>query len=121
MWGWLQGLSGGAATAVGSATGAAIGRVALLLGALFNARLNRNVIIACRRRRPGPLLLLCALSWARFSADCGSLQIISANANRLIEPLLRRDIRTSLGELRIRSGRMTSHNFGDWQFRTPAF
>lgn len=39
---WLQGLSGGAATAVGSATGAAIGLIALMLGALFNAWLNRR-------------------------------------------------------------------------------
>ena len=42
MLNWLQGLSGGAATFVGSLTGAAIGLVALLLGALFNAHLNRR-------------------------------------------------------------------------------
>src|SRR5687767_2706926 len=42
MWQWLQGLSGGAAQAVGSAIGAGIGLIALLLGALFNAHLNRR-------------------------------------------------------------------------------
>jgi hypothetical protein len=42
MWEWLQTLSGGAATFVGSATGSAIGLIALLLGALFNAHLNRR-------------------------------------------------------------------------------
>jgi hypothetical protein len=39
---WLQGLSGGAPSFVGSFTGAAIGLIALLLGALFNAHLNRR-------------------------------------------------------------------------------
>jgi hypothetical protein len=42
MWGWLQELSGGAATFIGSLTGAAIGLIALLIGALFNAHLNRR-------------------------------------------------------------------------------
>ena len=42
MFEWLQGLSGGAAAFVGSLTGSAIGLVALLLGALFNAYLNRR-------------------------------------------------------------------------------
>ena len=42
MWEWLQGLSGGAATFVGSFTGSAIGLVAILIGALFNAHLNRR-------------------------------------------------------------------------------
>jgi hypothetical protein len=42
MWAWLQGLSGGAATFVGSLTGSAIGLIALLIGALFNAHLNRQ-------------------------------------------------------------------------------
>jgi hypothetical protein len=42
VWEWLQGLSGGAATFVGSLTGSAIGLIAILIGALFNARLNRR-------------------------------------------------------------------------------
>ena len=39
---WLQGLQGGAATAVGALTGSAIGFIALVAGALFNAKLNRE-------------------------------------------------------------------------------
>jgi uncharacterized membrane protein (DUF4010 family) len=39
---WLQGLQGGAATFVGALTGSAIGFMALVLGALFNAHLNRK-------------------------------------------------------------------------------
>lgn len=39
---WLQNLSQGQATFLGSFTGAAVGLVAILLGALFNAHLNRR-------------------------------------------------------------------------------
>jgi hypothetical protein len=39
---WLQNLQGGAATAVGAMVGSTIGFVALVAGALFNAKLNRN-------------------------------------------------------------------------------
>src|SRR5712672_3531284 len=42
MWEWLSGLSGGAATFIGSLTGSLIGLLALLAGALFNAHLNRR-------------------------------------------------------------------------------
>jgi hypothetical protein len=42
MWSWLQSLSGGAAAFVGSLSGSAAGLVALLIGALFNAHLNRK-------------------------------------------------------------------------------
>jgi hypothetical protein len=42
MWQWLEGLQGGAPAFVGSLTGAAIGLIALVLGALFNAHLNRK-------------------------------------------------------------------------------
>jgi hypothetical protein len=42
MWQWLQNLSGGAAMFIGSLTGSALGLVALLVGALYNARLNRQ-------------------------------------------------------------------------------
>ena len=39
---WLEDLSGGAANFVGSFTGAAVGLIAILIGALFNAHLNRR-------------------------------------------------------------------------------
>lgn len=39
---WLQSLQGGAATAVGAMTGSVIGFGALVAGALFNAKLNRD-------------------------------------------------------------------------------
>src|SRR2546423_1574309 len=39
---WLSGLNGGAATFVGAFTGSAVGLVAILLGALYNAHLNRK-------------------------------------------------------------------------------
>jgi hypothetical protein len=42
MWDWLSHLSQGQASFLGSLTGAAIGLIALLLGALFNAHLNRR-------------------------------------------------------------------------------
>src|SRR3954451_12755255 len=42
MWEWLSGLSGGAASFIGSLTGSLIGLLALLMGALFNAHLNRR-------------------------------------------------------------------------------
>jgi hypothetical protein len=42
MWEWLQGLSDGAATFIGSLTGSLVGLLAILAGALFNAHLNRR-------------------------------------------------------------------------------
>jgi hypothetical protein len=39
---WLEGLKGGAPTVVGALLGSVIGFVTLVLGALFNARLNRQ-------------------------------------------------------------------------------
>ncbi len=39
---WLNTLSPGAASFLGSLTGASVGLMALLLGALFNAHLNRS-------------------------------------------------------------------------------
>jgi hypothetical protein len=41
-WSWLEGLTGGAPTFIGSLTGASIGLIALVIGALFNAHLNRR-------------------------------------------------------------------------------
>ena len=42
MWDWLEHLSGGAANFIGSLTGAVVGLLALLAGAMFNAHLNRR-------------------------------------------------------------------------------
>jgi hypothetical protein len=42
MWGWLDNLSSGAATFLGALTGAGVGLIAILLGAMYNARLNRK-------------------------------------------------------------------------------
>lgn len=42
MWGWLESLEGGAANFIGSFTGAVVGLVAIVIGALFNAHLNRK-------------------------------------------------------------------------------
>lgn len=39
---WLEGLKGGAPVVIGAFTGSAIGLIALMLGALFNAHLNRR-------------------------------------------------------------------------------
>jgi hypothetical protein len=39
---WLEGLKGGAPVVIGAFTGSAIGLVALMLGALFNAHLSRK-------------------------------------------------------------------------------
>lgn len=49
MWQWLQSLTGGAATAVGSFIGSFIGFLALLGGALFNFHLNRKRDLEIRR------------------------------------------------------------------------
>jgi hypothetical protein len=42
MWEWLSQLSGGQASFVGTLTGSVLGFVALVVGALFNFRLNRK-------------------------------------------------------------------------------
>jgi hypothetical protein len=42
MWGWLDHLSNGAATFLGALAGAGLGLVAILLGAMYNAHLNRK-------------------------------------------------------------------------------
>jgi hypothetical protein len=42
MWQWLSSLSQGQATFLGSLTGSSIGLVAILIGALYNAHLNRK-------------------------------------------------------------------------------
>jgi hypothetical protein len=42
FWDWLATLPQGSASFVGTVTGSALGLVALLLGALYNARLNRR-------------------------------------------------------------------------------
>jgi hypothetical protein len=61
MWDWLQNLSGGAAVFVGSLTGASIGLIAIVIGALFNAHLNRRRDTALRREEAKTLAVaLCA-------------------------------------------------------------
>jgi hypothetical protein len=42
MWEWLNDLEGGALTVVGTAVGSFLGLISLLIGALFNAHLNRR-------------------------------------------------------------------------------
>jgi hypothetical protein len=42
FWQWLEDASQGQATFIGSLIGSSIGLIALLLGALFNAHLNRR-------------------------------------------------------------------------------
>lgn len=42
FWTWVQTLPSGAASFVGSLTGASIGLIAIVIGALFNAHLNRR-------------------------------------------------------------------------------
>lgn len=42
FWGWLATLPQGSASFVGTLTGSALGLIALLLGALYNAHLNRR-------------------------------------------------------------------------------
>ncbi len=42
FWGWLANLPQGSASFVGSFTGSAVGLIAILLGALYNAHLNRK-------------------------------------------------------------------------------
>lgn len=42
LWNWLAQLPQGSASFLGSVAGSSLGLIAILLGALFNARLNRN-------------------------------------------------------------------------------
>jgi hypothetical protein len=49
MWQWLETLPNGAASFLGSLTGASVGLIAILIGALVNAHLNRKRDDALRR------------------------------------------------------------------------
>jgi hypothetical protein len=80
MWDWLQGLSGGAANFVGSFTGAAIGLIALLLGALFNAHLNRRRDDRIRREEA------CATATALKAELSGIDRTLLKNAESLNKP-----------------------------------
>ena len=42
MWAWIQGLSGGSGSFMGALAGSLLGLTAILLGALYNAHLNRQ-------------------------------------------------------------------------------
>jgi hypothetical protein len=80
MWEWLQDLSGGAAAFVGSATGSGIGLIALLLGALFNAHLNRRRDDRIRQEETQSLA-------AALSAELsGFVRTLERNAKELKEP-----------------------------------
>lgn len=76
---WLEGLKGGAPAVIGAFTGSAIGLIALMLGALFNAHLNR--------RRDDELRRIETKSVA--AAIRGELQsiedILTYNAKQLLE------------------------------------
>ena len=79
IWEWVQGLSGGAATVVGTATGSFLGLLTLLLGALYNARLNRkrDDRIRAEERRGVAAALRAELS--------GIVKIIEGNVTALRE------------------------------------
>jgi hypothetical protein len=74
---WLQSLSGGAASFVGSFTGAFIGLVALVIGALFNAHLNR------RRDREIRLEEKHSVATALHAELAGFDQMLSRNSEAL--------------------------------------
>jgi len=74
---WLQGLQGGAATFVGALTGSAIGLVALVLGALFNAHLNRR---RDRELRLQDTRSIAASLWAELA---GLEEALTSNAEGL--------------------------------------
>jgi len=77
FWEWLQGLEGGAPTVVGTAVGSFLGLVSLLLGALFNAHLNRRRDDRLRNadRR--------AMAVALISELAGLAQTLGDNAEKL--------------------------------------
>lgn len=77
MWEWLKSLDGGAANFIGSLTGAAVGLIAIVIGALFNAHLNR--------RRDERLLNADKVALvAAFKAELGGLRTtLAENADDL--------------------------------------
>jgi hypothetical protein len=77
MWEWLQGLSGGAASFIGSFTGSASGLIAILSGALFNAHLNRKRDDEIRRKEAR------AIAVALRAELKGRAQSLLDNAERL--------------------------------------
>jgi hypothetical protein len=72
MWEWLQGLSGGAASFIGSFTGSAIGLIAILSGALFNAHLNRKRDLVETMRAMRPLFCRAVGEHEALMAESGS-------------------------------------------------
>jgi len=83
MWNWLQGLQGGAPAFVGSAVGSAFGIFSLLVGALFNAYLNRRRDDRLRQKEQAGVL-------AAILAEIENvIETLSRNADSLSNP--RRD------------------------------
>jgi hypothetical protein len=75
---WLEGLKGGAPTVVGAIIGSLLGFVTLVLGALFNAYLNR-------RRDDGLLRIEARGVAAAIRGELQSLdEILTYNAERLL-------------------------------------
>ena len=79
FWQWLQTASQGQASFVGTLMGSFLGLVALLLGALFNAHLNRCRDDRLRNEDRSAVALLwcrvCFLSWFRSSGFLNPLQL----------------------------------------------
>jgi hypothetical protein len=76
MWQWLQGLTGGAPAFVGSVTGSGLGLIALVIGALFNAHLNRKRDKELRR------MDACAVANAIRAELTGVSHTLRENADR---------------------------------------
>ncbi len=85
MWEWLQGLQGGAPAVIGSAAGSALGIISLLIGALFNAYLNRRRDNRLRRTEQIGILTVIGSEIETV------IDILSRNAKELSKP--RQDFR----------------------------
>jgi hypothetical protein len=76
---WLEGLKGGAPQVIGAVIGSLLGFIALVVGALFNAKLNRDRDDRLRK------VEIRAVA-AAIRAELGSLEdSLTDNAKRLIE------------------------------------
>lgn len=85
MWDWLQNLQGGAPVIVGSAVGSAFGIISLLIGALFNAYLNRRRDDRLRRSEQTGILT------ALIAEIDNVIDTLKRNADELAKP--RKDFR----------------------------
>jgi hypothetical protein len=76
---WIEGLKGGAPTVVGAIIGSLLGFITLVLGALFNAHLNRKRDDNLRKVETRGVA-------AAIRAELASLEdILTYNANRLLK------------------------------------